>query len=147
MNRFVPLGMLAALLVVVPILAEDKDKKSSPLEGTYTIVSGEEDGKTTPKEKIAGGKVTFSADNITGTDKDRKEFFAAAYKLDTSTKPWTITMTGTAPKSVKSVGVVEVKGDTLRICYALPGGDKPNGFFTKQKQHMFVLKRLDKDSK
>ena len=36
------------------------------------------------------------------------------------------------------------EGDTVKICYALPGGETPTEFSTKEKQHCFVLKRTGK---
>jgi len=52
-------------------------------------------------------------------------------------------MTNTSPNTaeVKSAGIVEVNGDTVRLCYNLPGGDIPTDFKTKDRQHCFVLKR------
>ena len=77
-----------------------------------------------------------------------KEFYSATYKLDTSTKPWSIKMVGITPKAgEKADGIVEMDGDTLKICYALPGGETPKGFTTKDKQNCFVLKKEDKKEK
>ena len=112
----------------------------SKLEGTYTIVSGEEGGKPIPEQRIKGSIVKFTADKITATDKDRKEFFAATYKLDTSKTPHRIMMKSTTPKESETTGLVEKKGETMRIIYALPGGEEPTEFKTKEKQQMFVLK-------
>ena len=136
------LAALPALLFVVPLSVGDtREAKTAPLMGVYTIVSGEENGKPVPADRLLGRKATITADSITGTDKDRKEFFACRYTLDTKTKPWTITMTGTSPKKEQAVGIVEIEGDTLKLCYALPGADKPTSFTTRQNQHCFVLKR------
>ena len=37
-------------------------------------------------------------------------------------------------------GLIEKKGDTVKLIYALPGGETPTEFKTKEKQLMFVLK-------
>jgi uncharacterized protein (TIGR03067 family) len=137
---------LAALSLALPVLLADdrkgEDKTATPLKGIYTIVKGEKDGKVIPTDRIKGSVVTFTEKKVYGTDKDRKEVFAATYTLDTSRTPWVIRMTGTMPKKgEKADGIVEVDGDTLRICYALPGGKKPTGFKAGEKQHCFVLKR------
>jgi uncharacterized protein (TIGR03067 family) len=131
-------GVLAAA-VAPAVRAEDK-KAPKSLEGTYTLVSGEEDGKAVPEERIKGGIVRFTADKITGTDKDKKEFFAANYKLDATKTPWAITMTSTAPKAGDAPGLVKKEGDTLTVIYALPGGEAPKEFKAGPKQHLFVLK-------
>jgi len=150
---------LAVLLAALPALAEDKDKgkeekaDTGKLVGSYTIVKGQGDGKDIPKEHFEKSLVVFAKDKITGHDKDKKEFFGATYTLDTSSKPWKIMMVSTSPKKgEKADGVIELDGDSLKICYALPGGKAPTGFKAGEKQHYFELKRLkdakkDKDAK
>lgn len=117
------------------------DAIASPLEGDYTIESGEKDGKAIPADHFKGSIVQITASAITGTDKDRKEFFACTYTLDGKTEPWTIRMKSTSPKTgEEAMGLVKRSGDTVTLIYALPGGDMPSNFKTKEKQHMFVLK-------
>ena len=87
--------------------------------------------------------MVFTADKIVGTDKDKKEFFAASYTLDTTKKPWVIKMKSLAPKEgAESVGLVKVEGDSVTLVYSLPGVAAPTEFKTKDKQHLFVLKRV-----
>ena len=139
------LALVAALAVGVGTTgAEDKDKAGGPtaLVGTYTIVSGERDGKKIPDEEFKGAVIVFTRDKVTGTDKDRKEFYAATYTVDAAAKPMRLTMTSTAPKEgARATAIVEVSGDQLTLCYNLPGGEAPTEFKTKEKQQCFVLKR------
>src|SRR5687767_10201773 len=127
-------GFATLLPIVVAInwVAADDKKESIPkLDGTYTIVSGEKDGQAIPEERIKGSVITFKGDRITGTDKDKKEFFAATFQVDTSVKPYKIMMTSTAPnKDEQAAGIIEVDGDSIRLCYALPGGQVPTEFKT-----------------
>ncbi|WP_439627100.1 TIGR03067 domain-containing protein [Gemmata sp.] len=133
--------LVAGTLALVATAARAEDKKAAKsLEGTFMLVSGEKDGKAIPEERIKGGMVRFTADKITGTDKDKKEFFAANYTLDTTKTPWAIAMKSTAPKSADAVGLVKKDGDTLTIVYALPGGEAPKEFKAGPNQHLFVLK-------
>lgn len=122
----------------------DAKATASPLEGLYTIVSGEKDGKSIPAERIKGSIIAFAGDRIVGTDKAKKEFFSASFTLDTSKKPWVIKMKSTSPKEAEAMGLVMKDGETVTIVYALPGGDSPTEFRTKDKQHMFVLKAAAK---
>ena len=39
-------------------------------------------------------------------------------------------------------GLIEKEDDTVRIIYALPGGDLPTEFRTKDKQLLFVMKKV-----
>ena len=132
-----------------PVTGQDKKAKKAEakLEGSYTVVSGEENGKAVPAEKVKGSVVRFTGDTILGVDKDKKEFFAAKYTLDTARTPWTIRMTSTAPKEAEAVGLIKKEGDTVTLIYALPGAPVPTEFKTKARQNMFVLKAMDAGEK
>ena len=140
LTRF--LGAVSLGLFALAVTAQDRPGEkdgAAKLEGTYTIVSGEEDGQPIPKDRIKGSVVKFTRDRITGTDKDKKEFFAATYTLDKSKSPWRIKMKSTTPKEAEAVGLIEKKGDTVRLIYALPGAPEPTEFKTKKGQHLFEL--------
>lgn len=147
-----------AAFCIPPALADDTQKKTdstkdqssskdkSDLTGTYTIVSGERDGKPLPKDEIAGSLVTFTKTTILGTDKEKKEFFSATYLIDTSKTPATIAMTSTTPGrdggtvKMDTAGLIKWDGETVTIVYALPEGKTPTEFKAGEKQHLFVLK-------
>ena len=145
-------GVTALFLVVAQATADDKDKPvkdkasdSLKLEGDYTIVSGEKFGQKEPEERIKGTMVHISADKISVTDKDKKETFVASYTVDTTIKPHLVTMIALAPKKgVVAKGLIEKEGDTVRLIYALPDGDLPKEFMTKDKQLLFVMKSVKK---
>jgi len=144
--------MVAAFgLAVVPfaLRADDKKPAAKPVDkgdtgvsltGGYTIVSGEHGGKALPKEHFAGAVVRFTKDEVIGTDKDKKHLFVAKYTLDTSKTPWVIRMTDVGPEKGEATGLIEKKGDTVRLIYNLPGGKVPDDFKTDDKQNLFVLK-------
>lgn len=157
---------LAALLAIGgPSFAADDDKPKdkhakndshapADLIGGYTIVAGEKFGEKEPEERIKGTTVRFAEDAIVVLDKDKKEVYAQTYKIDSSKKPWTIMMKSkitpyTDHKSKETVakGLIEKDGDTVKLIYALPGGETPTEFKTKEKQLMFVLKNENKDGK
>ena len=148
------LGLAALVLLVVQARSDDKDKPvkdkdardgALKLEGDYTIVAGEKDGKAEPEERIKGTMVHITADKISVTDKDKKETYVTAYVVDTSRKPYAITLTETVPnRGVVAKGLVEREDDTVRLIYALPDGNVPTEFKTKGKQLMFVMKSAKK---
>lgn len=131
-----------------PGTAQEKtndDKNPALLEGSYTIVSGEKDGRPIPDTEIQGSIVRFTGDKIVGTDKEKKEFFVTSFTLDAGKTPWVINMKSSTPKEATATGLVKKEGDTVTIIYALPGGDAPQEFKTREKQQLFVLKNLNKD--
>lgn len=135
---------VAALLCLLPLASAEDDRKGT-LDGTYSVVSGRRDGKDLPKADFDKSVVVFDGNKIYGHDKDKKEFFGATFTIDTASKPWKIAMTSTSPKKgERSDGVIEANGDTVRLAYALPGGKTPTTFEAGEKQHSFVLKRVEK---
>jgi len=151
MRTFVSTPLFAAAVAALTLVSSrgtaedqkvDEKRAAAMLEGGYTLVSGEKDGKGIPEERIQGSVVRFTSNTIVGTDKDKKEFFASSYTLDTSKTPWVITMKSTSPTESTAVGIIKKEGDTLTIAYALPGGETPAEFKTKEKQHLFVLKAV-----
>lgn len=140
MSRFL-IASLGFGLFAGALLQADDDKKPAKLNGTYTIVAGEEDGKPIPGPRLDGAIVVFTDDTVAGTDKDKQVFFSSKYKLDAAKKPWAIHMKTKEPKEAESHGLVKMDGDTVTIIYAMPGGEKPTEFKTKENQHMFVMKK------
>jgi uncharacterized protein (TIGR03067 family) len=136
-----------ALLIALPALADEKDSKSK-LDGTYTVVSGHRDGKELPKADFEKSVVTFEQNKIFGHDRNKKEFFGAVFTIDTSSKPWKISMVSTGPKKgEKADGIIDVEGDNIRLAYALPGGKTPTTFTAGANQQSFTLKRVPKKEK
>jgi uncharacterized protein (TIGR03067 family) len=126
--------------------AGDKNA-AAQLAGNYSIVAGEREGQAESPEHIRGDTVTFTDSTVTVTDKDKKETYVAGYTIDSSQKPWVIVMTEKSgpTKGEKARGLIERRGNTVKLIYALPGGDMPTGFDkTKPKQLMFVLKHSDR---
>lgn len=132
----------AALLS--PGLTADDKAGELKLEGGYTIVSGESDGKPIPAERIKGTTVRFTGDKIVTTDKDKKEVYVATYTLDDAKKPCVIKMKATVPAEGEATGLIKKEGDTITLIYNEPGGKVPAEFKAGEKQNLFVLKNLNK---
>ena len=147
MIRFA-LAAFAATTLLATSRSEDKaaDIKKA-LDGNFTVVSGEKDGKPLPADKLKGSVLAFKGNKILGTDRDKNEFFACTYELDASSSPAKITMKSTDPvtkKEVTAAGLIAVDGDAVKLCYALPGGEAMKDFSTKDKQHSYVIKKVAK---
>jgi uncharacterized protein (TIGR03067 family) len=129
------------------------DKQTTPksLAGRYTITSGEKEGTKEPEERIKGTTVTFTEETVIVADKDKKEIYSASYTLDTTLTPPQITMTSRVDGSAGEIarGLIQQDKDdnnVVRLVYALPTGEVPTEFKTKEKQLMFVMKKDDSDS-
>jgi uncharacterized protein (TIGR03067 family) len=152
MRFFMGLCVVVLTLAAIPSFSattkaqDDKSKAANALVGRYQLVSGEKDGQPIPDERIRGSTMRIATNAMTTFDKDEKEIYVATYELDTTKRPWGITMIDiVAPdkgEGSKAIGLIEKSGDTVKLVYALPGGKTPTGFKAGEKQQMFVLKKM-----
>jgi uncharacterized protein (TIGR03067 family) len=141
---------MKALLVVVCgllVAADDKDdvvkKEKTKLKGTYTMVSGEEQGTKLPEGFISIGTIEFTNDKMIIKGKGKSE---ATYKIDPSQKPKTIDLTPQdgSEKGKLIKGIYVIDGGTLTICTATKSdNDRPTEFATKKGSGsvLMVLKK------
>jgi uncharacterized protein (TIGR03067 family) len=142
MSKLFQLLGCATVLALVSTASAD-DKANTKLDGTYSVTSGERDGKPMAEADIQKCVVKITADRITGTDKDGKEFLNATYTVDDTKKEETgkachVVMKSADGKSYR--GMAEKTADGLRVVYQLDGGEAPTEFKTKDKQVLLVLK-------
>ena len=101
------------------------------LKGHYQIRPGRP--SLFPSYRIAAGAAGSSCRDVEGRS-----------KLDATTNPCSITMTSRVESSAGEIarGLIQRDGDTVRLIYALPTGQLPASFKTKEKQLMFVMKKM-----
>jgi uncharacterized protein (TIGR03067 family) len=125
----------------------DKEKPCTPedLVGRYVIVSGEKYGMPESEERIKGTIVTFTKDSVVVADKEKKELYSARYELGSKKNPTDIIMTSKVKDSAgeEARGLIKKEGEMLHLIYALPTGEIPTGFKTREKQLMFVMKKAE----
>jgi uncharacterized protein (TIGR03067 family) len=127
--------------------ADEKDKaKIDPqkLVGTWTYVSGERDGKKVDADNLKKGSVVITKDTITLKSEDGN--FVIKYKLDAKKNPAALEMEiteGPVGVGTKTNGIITLKDDELKLCYAAMGGETPKEFTAKEGSgnHYFVLKK------
>src|SRR5262249_10285593 len=144
------IGMLALPLLLGPVAAGEKDKLDpKKIQGKWSYVSGEKDGKKIKGEDLAKGTVDITKDKITLSSPEGK--FVIGYKfLDADKTPARIDMEILeAPKGMdeakgaKAAGIIGFKGEQLQICYPAKGGAAPKTFAAKEGSgfHLFTLKK------
>ncbi len=139
-------GITLSLLVLFGFsTAADKEAPkfdASKLEGKWKITSGVKYGEKLD-EKAFAGVVTIEKGKI--TIKDETTTHVMSFKIDASKNPVEIDMTGLEgpAKDFKSEGLIELKGDDLKLVYSFPGEKRPTAFESKKdsKVLFFTLKR------
>lgn len=138
------LSGLALVLAVSPLAADDKDTfDPAKLVGTWKYVSAEKNGEKIDKDRLKDQTVIITKEKLTLKG---EQTFVMTYTLDAKKKPATIKMTMTESPfgaGATAEGIVDLDGDSLKICYAQQGAAAPKKFETKEGSnvHLFVLKR------
>jgi uncharacterized protein (TIGR03067 family) len=131
--------LIAAQLGAVPNRPSPKDKlkaEMKALQGTWAFVSGELDGKTIPEDqyKQNAPKLVLEGTKFVVRINTGDITQEAVCKVDPAKKPRTIDLTIVSGefKGKTQLGIYELKGDTLRFCFARPGKKpRPTAFTTK----------------
>lgn len=145
-------SLLAAGLLTPSLARDQKKKQMKPgdLVGLYEIVSGQEGPKKIPGERLKG-KVSWTKKTITGYDRNENTLYAATYQLNTSEKPWKITMKGTMlpagkdqqPRVFERKGLIKMKGKLLTLIYS-PKSGEPDDFKIDGGEHKFTFRKTNK---
>ncbi len=137
MKTFALLLGLAACAGLTARAADDK----LDIAGKYTLVAGKKNGADVD-EKSKKAAYTVTADQFTIAGGEFK--FVMAYKLDASKKPATIDMEiqegPEGSKGTKAAGIVELKGDVLKLAYTLDKDKRPKEFDGKTGFYMELKK-------
>jgi uncharacterized protein (TIGR03067 family) len=142
---------LSALLIVLAagsLVAADekKEKKPDTTDGTWTIVSMEIAGMKTPDELIKkqAAKLTLTGDKWTLKIGD--DVSSGTCKSDLTKKPAELDITTTEgiDKGKSFKAIVELKGDTMKVCYDVSGSGRPKEFSTKDTPYLMIEYKREK---
>src|SRR5262249_39470738 len=124
----------------------DVEKELKKFQGTWTFESVEAGGKEEPAADFKGITVVFEGDKY-AVKKGDEVIQAATLKLDPSKSPKTLdsTVTEGPNKGTVILGIYEISGDTLKVCFDPEGKKRPTEFKTTSgPQTLVVHKRVKK---
>ena len=140
--------------VGMPVAAGDAKEEAvmkdlEALKGTWTVTSAERDGTKLSDEQIKGVTFTFDGAGRAVVKRGDQILFEGTIKLDPTKKPKAEDATQTSEGENKGktfLSIYEIDGDTLKICTAEPGKDRPAEFSSKPGSGHFlrVFKRETK---
>ena len=125
----------------------DVEKELKKFQGTWTFESVEAGGKEGPAAELKGMTVTFEGDKYT-VRKGDEVIQVGTQKLDPSRSPKTIDVTVVEglSKGAVMLGIYEISGDTLKVCFDPEGKNRPTEFKSAAGSPTFVAvhKRVKK---
>lgn len=135
------------LLGTFTLQAGDAGKKDkfdpAKLVGKWTYVSIEKNGEKKSADDLKKESVTISKEAFNLGGEGGK--FVMKYELDTKKSPVHVKLTITESPfgaGATAEGIIELKGDELKLCYSTNGGKAPKGFEAKKGDYrLTVLKR------
>jgi uncharacterized protein (TIGR03067 family) len=129
MRTLLALGMVVAAFGVT--VADDK---KDPTAGKWVIESVTRDGKAVDALKGATRVHTDGSYTLTPAKDSKAAATSGTYKLDTTKAPMTIdtAVKGGTYDGKTLLGIVKVDGDTMTVCFAEPGKDRPKAFESKE---------------
>ncbi|HEX3152576.1 MAG TPA: TIGR03067 domain-containing protein [Gemmataceae bacterium] len=133
-----------ALAVAAPAPKKADDDVSAKVDGNWVVESVEG-----PKEGPPPGVLQFQFVDgkihvIEGTKKDE----SAGYTIDTTKKPFAMDIRPERGAKEKVVyAIVEVKGDTLKLCFGKDAAERPTEFKGNAEKGvmLFIMKRVKAD--
>jgi len=117
----------------------DLEKEVSKFQGTWTFESCQAGGKEHPAGELKGLILTFEGDKHT-VKKGDDVIQVGTQKLDPSRSPKTIDVTiAEGPnKGTVMLGIYEIDGDTLKVCFDPQGKKRPTEFKSAPGSENFV---------
>jgi len=120
------------------------------LEGQWNCVSATVNGKPLSDSTVSRLRLTLTKEHYK-TEKGSEVLFDSTYSTDSKTNPKQITMIGTEGdlEGKEAQGIYALEGETLRICYTMPGHARPKAFESNpgSEAYLIVWKRQKPDAK
>lgn len=145
MRRHVLMVVAAVLLIGADDRGDAAKADRDRLQGTWRYVSFTANGEKMPQEQLDRMTVTYDGDRWTVKDGD-KMVVAGTQKLDPTKKPAQMDseVTEGEGKGATMLGIYELKGDTLRVCFDPQGKDRPTSLTPKEGQFGGVSRKVKK---
>jgi uncharacterized protein (TIGR03067 family) len=127
MTRALLLLLAAGALATVDVPADESKKELERMQGDWAADSYVSDGMKVPDDDAQALFRTIKGDAYT-VFRFRKVAGQGTMKLDASKKPKAIDAFPAGSTGKPLLGIYEIDGDRLKLCFAGPGKDRPTAF-------------------
>ena len=110
------------------------------LEGEWQAISAVISGQVIPSEDVNTIRLTLTSTRFT-TQRGDETLFDSAYRADPTKTPMQIEMIGTGGDfdGKAALGIYALEGETLQICYKMPGFSRPTEFASALGSGAFLI--------
>jgi uncharacterized protein (TIGR03067 family) len=115
------------------------------IQGTWKFTAQTKDGKAASKEELAKTTITFTGDKWE-VKNDGKVVQAGTHKFDPSKKPGQVDakVSEGEDKGNTMLGIFEMTGDTMKVCFDPSGKQRPTSLEAKGGQMSATVQREKK---
>jgi uncharacterized protein (TIGR03067 family) len=109
---------------LVPAFAQPAEDAQRKLQGVWTAIQAERDGKAA--DDVVGNRLSFTGNRFQIQSRDGKPLYSGTVRLDPSAKPAAIDFAHAegALKGKAWQGIYTLDGETLKVCDNAPNLDK-----------------------
>lgn len=125
--------LCSGMLLLASNQEDDAKKELAKMQGTWRVVSVVINGEKLKDEDIKDDRLIIKGTKFTLQGK--KQLLDGALTLDPSKSPKHLNAlaAGADLKVIESVGIYELTGDTLKVCYSVAPNPRPTDFKAEEK--------------
>ena len=133
-------SLFACLASLAPAADPAPRGDTAALMGTWTCAAAVVDGKPLAESVVKKLRLTIDAKRYK-TERGGEVLFDSTYRIDPSKQPRQIEMIATEGDAAgqPALGIYSLDGDTLRMCYVMPGGARPAKFESAPGSKAFLV--------
>src|SRR5436190_23449703 len=136
----VVLAFAACLVGMAAIGKGEAPLDAKNIVGTWSCLSAVIDGQPLADDTARQLRLTLTADRYK-TERGEQVLFDSTYKINAAKSPAQIDMIGTEGELTgkAALGILKLDGDSLTMCYVMPGKDRPAAFESQPQSGVFLV--------
>jgi uncharacterized protein (TIGR03067 family) len=131
-TRLLTMAAVGLLLAAAAPKEDDAKKELEKWQGTWTLVGAEEKGQKVSDDELKKMPVTLIIKEDKFTIMVGEQTLEGTFKIDPAKKPkaYDAKATNAEGKTEESIGIYEIEGDMLKVCFVSADKERPKEFKT-----------------